>query len=530
LHTIILAGTSSDPPVALSCNSSYCDIAYTFPIGTVLNGIVEHPLGYDILLYGDSVWYSSQGTDTFYKLVDLASGELAVSLVTSVQHAAYAILTSDDTLYYGRVAVPDLVAIPSPLSLAQGPFVSNILFDALGYLYSFYIDTPGSLANATFPIGLYANSNGELRSYSDSSVLHTTQLLVSGTVSSSDYSSPSSCPLALQTQGTIAVFTQMKSGCTFDSRIENRVLELASGGDVQLLQVNANGTFVVGTITDTLVPLTLSTPLANSSISIYGINDGACGVYVVADYAGFASTDVGRSIIYRLDTIFLTAFTDTMHMNGTSLACTQGFDSELALATSTARDIILNGAGIFTFPDGPTADGTGWYVPVGDWIMYDVSTPQQYRIVAQCSYTALTYSLDGVTSVIPPPIIFLFYLLKILVIFIIFTIVFILLFIIQINYDAAHPAIYLDIGEVNYAYAQVAPSGTNLAVTLSGYNSESVVTSVNSTASFTAANGLAMIESTFAFQEGSVQVRRERERGGREREREREIEKARRRR
>jgi hypothetical protein len=384
---MILSGTSSDPPIALSCNSS-CDVTFTFPIETELVGLAAHLSGFDLLAYGNQIWYSSLSTPTFYKLADFASGELSVSIATAAQRTAYAVLTDAGNVYYGRVAVQDSLIIPSPFSQLQGPTVSNILFDAEGYLFTLYTDTPSTLASATFPIGLYLNSAGDLRNFTDPSVLHKTQLLVSGTVSSSDYAYPS-CPLALQMEGSTVVFRQMQSGCSFESKIESRVLELANGGSVTLQKV-INGTLVMGLITDSLVPL--SSSLANGSLSFYASNDGSCSVSIVADSPGLASTDVGRTIVYRLDSVYLTTFVDSTDMKGISLSCLGGNTAEIAQATNSSRRVILTGAGIFTYPDGPTADGLGWIVPGGEWSMYDVSSSTQYRIIAQCPYRTVTFS------------------------------------------------------------------------------------------------------------------------------------------
>ena len=394
LHTIVLSGTSLDPPIVLSCNTS-CDVTFTFPIGTEVTGLASHLSGLDLLVYGNQIWYSSLSSPTYYKLTDLASGERAVSLATAAQRTAYAVLTDAGTVYYGRMGVRDSVVIPSPLSQLQGPKISNILFDAQGHLFSIHMDTPITLA--TFPIGMYLNSAGTLRSFTDPSVLHKTQLLVSATVSSSDYAYPS-CPLSLQMEGTTAVFRQMKSGCSFETKLENRVLDLASGGSVMLRKV-INNTLVMGTITSSLVPLTLSTSLANASLSFYTSNDGSCAVSVVADHSSFTSSDVMSTITYRLDSVYLSTFVDSTRMQGTSLSCLGGVNDQIARATNSSRLVILTGAGIFTYPDGPTPDGLGWIVPGGEWNMYDVSSPAKYRITARCPYRTLTFNSS---SVCPP--------------------------------------------------------------------------------------------------------------------------------
>lgn len=389
LHVIVLSGTASDPPITLSCNTT-CDVTFTFPIETELVGLGAHMSGFDLLTFGNQVWYSSLNAPIFYKLADMATGELATTIATAAQHTAYAVLTNKGAVYYGRTAVHDSVVVPSTLSYLQGPAVSNIHFDAEGHLFSIYLDTPTNLPSATFPIGLYENNAGDLRNFTDPTVLHKSQLLVSGTISSSDYAY-SSCPLALLIEDETVVFRQMQSGCSFDSKIANRVLDMTSGGSVTLQSV-INGTLVVGTITDPILALILPSSLANASLALYASNDGSCTVSVVSSYAGFASTDANRTITYRLDSVYLSAFVDSTHMNGLSLSCLTGFDTELAQATNSSRRVILTGAGIFTYADGPTPDGLGWLVPGGQWNMYDISSPTQYRITAQCLYDSLTFS------------------------------------------------------------------------------------------------------------------------------------------
>lgn len=383
----MLSGSATEPPIVLSCAIFTCDISFTFPSGTILSTITTHHSGYDLLVVGDSVWYSILGTTSFYKLADLGSGILAQSVVTSDHHTAYALLSNTNQIFYGRVAVRDLLEIPSPLSMVSGSIVSNILFDSLGQLFTLYLDTPTTLSS--FPIGLYLNSAGELRSFSDSTILHKTELLVSGTVSSSDYALSSSCPLSLMILGDDVLIRSMQSGCTLKTHIEYRSLTLVNGGSILLLDI-VNGTTVSGQITDPLISLTLSSSLGNSSLEFYAVS-GGCSVSVTSSSAGFSNGDIGKTIVYRLDSVFLTTFTDSTHMTGTSLSCLSG-TSDLSQFSSSSRDVILTGAGIFPFPDGPTPDGLGWQVPSGDWDLYDLSSSSQYSIVADCSYSYLGFS------------------------------------------------------------------------------------------------------------------------------------------
>lgn len=352
-----------------------------------------HQSGYDLLVVGDSVWYSILGTTSFYKLTDLnPPGTLAVSVVTSDHHTGYALLSDSNHVIYGRIAVRDTVVVPSPLSQTSGPIVSNILFNSLGELFSVYIDTPSNpSSSSSFPIGLYQNSAGELRNISDSSVLHKTHLMVSGTVSSSDYSLSSSCPLSLLIQGDQAHIRSMATGCTLDNHVEHRVLHLTSGGSILLYTPTSNNTLVPGLVVDSLIPLTPSSSLSNSSFSFYPVA-GSCSVSVVSSNPGLTSGDIGKTVVYRLDSVFLTSFTDSTHMMGTSLSCLSGFQSELSQYTSSSQSVILDGAGLFPFPDGPTSDGLGWLVPFDDWSIYDLSSPSQYRIVAECSYSFISLS------------------------------------------------------------------------------------------------------------------------------------------
>jgi hypothetical protein len=64
--------------------------------------------------------------------------------------------------------------------------------------------------------------------------------------------------------------------------------------------------------------------------------------------------------------------------------------------------------------------------------------------------------------------------------------------------------LYLDVGDVGNAYAQVAPVGTQLGVYTS--SSKYVITKAENSISYISPNGLETSNITFSFQEGQEKV------------------------
>ncbi len=443
-----------------------CDISFTFPTGTYLTGLTEHRLGNDILAFGDSIWFSPLDTGIFYKLADLESGEHAVMLTSTAVRTSYAVLTNLHKVYYGRIGIRDYVTVPSQL-LTSGEFIGTILFDGEGRLFALKLDTPSSISSSQFPVGIYLNEEGTFRDFADPSVLHKTQLPVSGYVSSSDYTM--ACPLSLQIQGTTVVVGIMDASCSFDFRVENRVLELESGGTVLLGNVLNSFTRAAGTVLTPLSSLSLAgRALADASITLgtsfpsYG---GSCTVDVYSDHGGFESDDVGRTLVYRLDSIFLTTYVDPSHVSGLSLACNDKESDILSQATTSSIDVILYGGDLFSYEDGPNSS-SGWLIPSGAWYLYDLSGPSQYHIISRCQFTALSFE----QTMAPYD---------------------------SAEANVAHVVDFIDVGDAIATSAYVAPTSTIVEVYVSG--SDFVSAAVVSTRSFTLGNGRNTNNITFSF-------------------------------